>query len=128
MRQIKFRAWDTWNKKMVFKNLFDRNWYFHPKKSQLAYECKTHKESLHSDIMQFTGIKDKDEKEIYEGDIVEYDVQDDGEKANYKVEWCEYGRWTLKRIGSKDWASVGTVEWEITKKIGNIYENPELLK
>ncbi|WP_096436577.1 YopX family protein [Alteribacter populi] len=49
MREIKFRGWDEVGKKMY-------------------YNMK----SLHGTLMQYTGLKDINEKDIYEGDIVRY--------------------------------------------------------
>lgn len=68
--------------------------------------------------MQFTGLKDKNGKEIYEGDIVEH-----GNKQNplKVVEWKDAPAFTgygFTQAAASKW-------WEV---IGNIHENPELLK
>jgi uncharacterized phage protein (TIGR01671 family) len=75
-------------------------------------------------LMQYTGLKDKDGKEIYEGDILKvwYDsVNEIGEDsidvANFTVEWLYEDLGILENDCNE-----GRVEI-----IGNIYENPELL-
>lgn len=85
MREIKFRAWDTDNKKMVLwgellsKNL--QNILSMPK--YCGYE-----------LMQYTGIKDKNGKEIYEGDI----VQQFNVKENGIIEY-KYGQFGINCLG-----------------------------
>lgn len=69
-------------------------------------------------IMQYTGLKDKNGKEIYEGDIV------DTENGIYEVLW--YGEGACFRfhiLGSLE----SPLNYDDIKVIGNIYENPELL-
>jgi uncharacterized phage protein (TIGR01671 family) len=77
-------------------------------------------------VMQFTGLKDKNGKEIYEGDTVKSDI---GEIAN--VEWSNCHYWFVRRDRDKKqiitmfepYMIDGEVKLEV---IGNIYENPEL--
>lgn len=117
MREIKFRAWDRllerWlTKDDVFINLLgDLN-------SQLG------EEELAIDLSQFTGLKSKSGVEIYEGDIVRF-LYEGSKNAveNHVVEWC-YDRWDAGN-GYPDGSAVAFEEMEV---IGNIYENPELLK
>lgn len=73
-------------------------------------------------VMQYIGLKDKNDKEIYEGDIV-YNGQE-----YRRVVWARTGFW-FASIHSKDKLIEPTANevknWEV---VGNIFENPELLK
>ena len=65
------------------------------------------------------GRKDKNKEEIYEDDIVLYDGQ------KFKVIWFNNEHCLQElRYGT----IFNAVFWELTERIGNIYENPELLK
>lgn len=67
-------------------------------------------------LMQFTGLTDKNGKEIYEGDIVRY------RDGIYKVDWFENGFYLFRDVRAKF-----DIWWVDTEVIGNIYENPDLL-
>ena len=68
MREIKFRAWDSFNKIMMFSESYIS--------VLLAYYLKG-KQPPSGILMQYTGLKDKNGKEIYEGDIVRWKLDDD---------------------------------------------------
>ena len=116
MRPIKFRAWDE-----KFKRMFDVDvlaispvmWDSGGTGVSLAYQP-------HIKVMQYTGLKDKNGKEIYEGDIVRH-ATDEGV---YKVIF-EDGGFYVKNLFEYDFQTINEYPLEI---IGNIYENPELLK
>ena len=72
-------------------------------------------------LMQFTGIKDKNGKEVFEGDVVKTAT---GEIA--QVSWDDFFvGFTLKTISKWNPKSVWDDQVEI---IGNVYENPELIE
>ena len=81
-------------------------------------------------IMQYTGLKDKNGKEIYEGDIVNL-IPDGYVSELAKVEWDgSHAQWIYRRISSLEIAN-GTgvyIQWKPVEVIGNIYENSELLE
>ena len=71
------------------------------------------------DVMQYTGLKDKNGKEIYEGDIVMMEG-----RYPATVEYSDYGY-----VGTHNGGDVNlTTFLDEHEIIGNIYENPELIK
>jgi hypothetical protein len=122
VREIKFRAWDCNSKK----------WY---PRVQVGTNCchavydEEHKQwcefdELCGEIMQYTGLKDKNGKEIYEGDIVN---SHSGLNHVYlrEVVRCD-DRPTLEFKPSTGYVLCEANE-HLFEVIGNIYENPELL-
>lgn len=120
MREIKFRAWDKAGE--YFKPLDDDgDYYFRDDGDGLCLydkwgECKN------TVLMQFTGLKDKNGKEIYEGDIIKTLTG-----LTYEVFWCE-GMVSF-RLANKSTPANGYMYSTSTydEVIGNIYENPELI-
>jgi len=75
-------------------------------------------EMLDWELMQFTGLHDKDSKEIFEGDILEY-----SNGNNYRLfvaEWKTMGTYSGFGIGERSIPNI--------KVVGNHFENPELLE
>ena len=72
-------------------------------------------------LLEYTGLKDKNGKEIYEGDV----MQNEDGVGRSVAEWdhCGFNRRWIP-IGVTSPLSLNTEQWEV---IGNIYENPELL-
>lgn len=122
-REIKFRAW------LNYKNRFI---YSHNYKNLSGFfkACEMHKKYGYDyTVQQYTCVKDKSGKEIYEGDILRgYKCQkpvifESGAFTWYDeiLGWEVYGNYDAEVSIEKD-------ENIMLEVIGNIYENPELLK
>lgn len=116
MREIKFRAWDKMESKMIMfptnEGLFSR--------IGLDYGSKC----LRYELMQYTGLKDNNGKEIYEGDVVDCGVRE-GKSEVVFLNGC-FGYYRPSSFGrtftTNCYESLNNCEI-----IGNIHEHPELL-
>jgi uncharacterized phage protein (TIGR01671 family) len=114
-RQIKFRAWigDMEDKKM--SEPFE------------IYEAERVLNPFWDEpLMQFTGLSDKDSTEIYEGDIVSLNPIGASYVEEGEVMWQE-DSWWVKGFHGKNYRLYEDI-FSKPKVIGNIYQNPELLK
>lgn len=125
-REIKFRAWDEWNNKFIYFNIQDSTDY---DKDVIGIFANVEKQ-------QYTGLKDKNEKEIYEGDILEDDVGDILEVKFGELPLdktgdcvCTFPAFYLKNYGQLGKSPMYKCQeigsW--MKVVGNIYENPNFL-
>jgi len=123
MRDIRFRAWDSKNHQMfdVTKIDFRRDdRYGYRLGISDIPEFFTYRQEI--TLMQFTGLQDSKGVDIYESDIYHQgDIN-----ILYVVEWIDSG---LKGRQLGNQSTAGLDHWRSkTVVIGNIYENPELLK
>jgi len=131
MREIKFRAWDKEQKrwiKLEHKSGLLFSWgQIYLSDSYDGEDNPTFKKQDKDsfELMQYTGLKDKNGKEIYEGDILEAEREN---ACQWEVVW--FNGWYLDRYvnGVKDEGDDKYGFRTDLKVIGNIYENPELLK
>ena len=133
MRELKFRAWDKHNKIFLYTGMFN-------------IRIDTGDLQVNGsdgvvggvEISQFTGLQDKNGKDIYEGDVLQYaDITTDkwlilGEKTIGVVKWkqgdCSLSPQDIEQNHKNGnyyayWGFIEQIEI-----IGNIYENPELLE
>ena len=121
MREIKFRAWLKEEKKMVnVETLFigiNRLCFGNSKTEDLFF-----RDFEEVELMQYTGVKDKNGKEIYEGDIT---ICKYGPQIAMEVKWVDEGFRTLGKYDGDNYVGFVKNNEEV---IGNIYENKNLLE
>lgn len=133
MREIKFRAWDKLNKEMI--NVESMNF----QERRVYKDVVSYRNFEDIDLMQCTGLKDKNNKEIYEGDIIKFkDCNIDGTKEFYNIG-------VIEREGKRDELAISQLifeksyftenyidfineTFELSEVIGNIYESQELME
>ncbi|MBR8464437.1 hypothetical protein KDD93_07650 [Campylobacter sp. faydin G-24] len=132
MREIKFRVWDKATKRMLPLShiVFDSNGEVTYALAELYYEDIEFYDDDDFEIMQYTGLKDDDDCEIYEGDIIKF--HDLGLDRKGVVDFKD-GSFIItddyNEITSlSDLVFVSKRDGFKCFVIGNIYENPELLK
>lgn len=140
-REIKFRAWDKKTNSMI-KEVFEIG--LGDRHNPETWLVGDDRQTNNFDLMQYTGLKDKNGKEIYEGDILffkyydaKYDDLDQGNAVvkfgktimdhNYTYGYCldlsDCKQKKPRPSGFHRGLDHGNLEI-----LGNIYENPELLK
>lgn len=121
MREIKFRAWRKDEQRMY--SIGSLSFMTYSDGTPENRGCEGWWGDNHRDrfslaevvLMQYTGLKDKNGKEIYEGDIVVMKADSLNEEQTIEVKWRKEGFYEYFN---------GFADCEV---IGNIYENPELL-
>lgn len=127
MREIKFRAWDKLNKEIVDVEEID---FMNKVIDYIDNDYENNRQEIigayfeNIELMQYTGLKDKNEKEIYEGDIVKLRANHGIGIVKYYDEW---GAFVIEYIKPRPLAVLGNYYKENIEILGNIYENSELL-
>ena len=136
---IKFRAWDNLLNKMlvVYRISFDGpvdgvqvHCYLDDRGAEGSTEYAYDGDGLI--LEQFTGLKDVNGKEIYEGDIVQpvlsYTNSKIGKPFEVKKGNYVYVKWIAKDVSSKGFGVDGYYFSNEIQTVGNVHENPELLE
>jgi len=121
--RYKFRAWDN-------DDLFIRDWETLCKGVVYYHEGDTIFNDTDFELMQFTGLLDKNGKEIYESDIVRYTHPHLDHPRDFEIVFHE-GAFVQREINpkgyvAKDFENDLWIDWEDLEVIGNKFENPEL--
>lgn len=145
MREIKFRAWFNGKGKMVYNLGFDDRSFItldDPTLEEDEMPSVWDKDCIVDDsyyegafsyeLMQYTGLKDKNGVEIYEGDIVRFKAIEWTGNNGDRVEYQGVVEYSKKHIAFNFKIPTGleAIPYETTniEVIGNIYENKDLLK
>lgn len=136
-REIKFRVWDKTSDSMLYQDDFERVeldtknkmvTLIAEEESDKSHYVLDYEDGIEAEILQYTGLKDKNGKEIYEGDIL---INTNKSKLNLGIENQKYLIvYRALGFGLKPLFKGMALKFNYTdlELIGNIYENPELLE
>ena len=145
MKELKFRVWNKATKSWLNDDAGTHCWseyclniftgevveivtsdnkFFSRANEPIYFDKNTHVKESPYVVQQYTGLKDKNGKEIYEGDIISFGVIDEDDL--FWVVWEDIeSRFILESNGGLGCWLLDVSDREV---IGNIMENPELLK
>ena len=125
MREIKFRCWDKENSRMILPSgsFMDVSQTQGVDRWVFGLDVFNHPDNI--ELMQFTGLFDKNGKEIFEGDVVKFQTKG-GNTMVYEVRWKNRG-FNLKHMPQFSPNRMTPNNKNEIEIIGNIHENPELL-
>ena len=140
MREILFRGKRTDNGEWVYGYYTNARYYLDKKEMHFIFEqdgemyphCEFAgcEEVIPETVGQYTGLTDKGGRKIFEGDIVVFADFFNDEIHRGVVYWCDLAFWfdCTETEGDEGIYSLAYISANILEVIGNIYDNPELLK
>ena len=135
MSKVKFKIWDKTHNKWLTSNCGgflltqEGNAVFHMNGDN---PLEVLIEQIDYEVLLYTGLKDRNAKEIYEGDIVECKCGNTGKTILRQVEYIgvsfctKNGSFYNQKTKQREYSYVPLKPY--VKVVGNIYENPELLE
>ena len=120
MKENKFRAWNSKEKFM------DSAWLIDWEHGSVCHGKHNQSELDDCTLMQYTGVKDKNGREIYEGDIVEQLSERTYESVKGTVKFFD-GSYLIEFLSGDNGVFLFD-EVAYNEVLGNVYENPELLE
>lgn len=133
MREILFRAKRSDNGKWIFGDLLTPTDFLEIFEISVNTGDGDRYDIDPDTICQYTGLKDKNGKKIFEGDIVSYDTGN-SKRTNGNIHEVVFetrggsAYFGIKLDEHETWQFCMEVPTKLMEVIGNIYDNPELLK
>jgi hypothetical protein len=117
MREIKFRVWCEFRKEMIYiSGLLDFKFW-------ISGYCDSEENTWPDNMEQYTGIKDKDEKGIYEGDYILKNIGYPGKSILIVSYWIPAASFYMyDKDNPADYFDIWELESEKYEIIGNIHE------
>ena len=123
MRDMKFRGWERDLKVMVYE---------HELCGHTEYTCNPvravniilNEDDMGYEYMLYTGMKDKNDKEIYEGDIVEFEDRESKAFVLGQVMF-NLGQWSVRYLDENIGTNLSGIPKKEIEVVGNIYEGVE---